>query len=61
MIKRLPPLNFVKVFECSARHLNLHRAAEELGVTPGAVSQQIRALETISTCHFLSGCTKSYG
>lgn len=45
MIKRLPPLNFVKVFECSARHLNLHRAAEELGVTPGAVSQQIRALE----------------
>lgn len=46
MIKRLPPLNFVKVFECSARHLNLHRAAEELGVTPGAVSQQIRALET---------------
>ncbi|MCX7306585.1 MAG: LysR substrate-binding domain-containing protein [Afipia sp.] len=46
MIKRLPPLNFVKVFECAARHLNLHRAAEELGVTPGAVSQQIRALET---------------
>ena len=45
MIKRLPPLNFVKVFECSARHLNLRRAAEELGVTPGAVSQQIRALE----------------
>lgn len=45
MIKRLPPLNFVKVFESSARHLNLHRAAEELGVTPGAVSQQIRALE----------------
>jgi LysR family transcriptional regulator, glycine cleavage system transcriptional activator len=33
------------VFECSARHGNLHRAAEELGVTPGAVSQQIRSLE----------------
>lgn len=45
-MKRLPPLNFVKVFECSARHGNLHRAAEELGVTPGAVSQQIRSLET---------------
>jgi LysR family glycine cleavage system transcriptional activator len=44
-MKRLPPLNFVKVFECSARHGNLHRAAEELGVTPGAVSQQIRLLE----------------
>ena len=45
-MKRLPPLNFVRVFECSARHGNLHRAAEELGVTPGAVSQQIRSLET---------------
>ncbi len=44
-MKRLPPLNFVRVFECSARHGNLHRAAEELGVTPGAVSQQIRSLE----------------
>lgn len=45
-MKRLPPLNFVRVFECSARHGNLHRAAEELGVTPSAVSQQIRMLET---------------
>ena len=45
-MKRLPPLNFVRVFECSARHGNLHRAAEELGVTPGAVSQQIRSLES---------------
>lgn len=44
-MKRVPPLNFVKVFECSARHGNLHRAAVELGVTPGAVSQQIRSLE----------------
>lgn len=44
-MKRLPPLNFVKVFECSARHGNLHRAADELGVTPGAVSQQVRSLE----------------
>lgn len=44
-VKRLPPLNSIRIFECSARHLNLHRAAEELSVTPGAVSQQIRALE----------------
>lgn len=44
-MKRMPPLNFVRVFECSARHLNFRRAAEELGVTPGAVSQQIRMLE----------------
>jgi LysR family transcriptional regulator, glycine cleavage system transcriptional activator len=35
----------MRVFECAARHLNLRRAAVELCVTPGAVSQQIRNLE----------------
>lgn len=42
---RLPPLNGIRVFECAARHLNFRRAAEELHVTPGAVSQQIKQLE----------------
>ncbi|HEX2511977.1 MAG TPA: LysR substrate-binding domain-containing protein [Xanthobacteraceae bacterium] len=42
---RLPPLGSIRVFECAARHLNLRRAAHELCVTPGAVSQQIRTLE----------------
>lgn len=44
-MKRLPPLNSLRVFEAAARHLSFTRAAEELHVTPGAVSQQIKALE----------------
>lgn len=43
--QRLPPLNALKAFEASARHLNLSMAARELSVTPGAISQQIRLLE----------------
>lgn len=42
---RLPPLIAMRVFEAAARHLSFRRAAEELFVTPGAVSQQIRLLE----------------
>jgi len=43
--RRLPPLNALRAFEAAARHLNFSRAAEELAVTPGAVSQQIQNLE----------------
>lgn len=39
------PLNALRAFEVSARHLNLTRAAEELNVTQTAVSQHIRNLE----------------
>lgn len=42
---RLPSLNALRAFEAVARHLSLTRAAEELHVTPAAVSHQIRALE----------------
>lgn len=42
---RLPPLNGLRVFEVVTRHLNFRLAAEELGVTQGAVAQQIRGLE----------------
>lgn len=42
---RLPPLQALRAFEAAARHLNFTRAAEELFVTQGAVSQQIRQLE----------------
>jgi LysR family transcriptional regulator, glycine cleavage system transcriptional activator len=42
---RLPPLLALRVFESAARHLSFTKAAEELFVTPGAVSQQIRLLE----------------
>lgn len=42
---RLPPLNGLRVFEVVTRHLNFRLAAEELGVTQGAVAQQVRGLE----------------
>src|SRR3977135_1779172 len=44
MLRRLPPLNALKAFEAAARSESLTRAAEELGVTQGAVSQQVKAL-----------------
>src|SRR5436190_11693121 len=45
MSYRLPPLNGLRAFEAAARHLSFKRAADELGVTPGAVSQQVKSLE----------------
>ncbi|NMF89025.1 transcriptional regulator GcvA [Aromatoleum petrolei] len=42
---RLPPLNAIRAFEAAARHLSITVAADELHVTPGAVSRQIRSLE----------------
>ena len=45
MSYRLPPLNGLRAFEAAARHLSFTRAADELGVTPGAVSQQVKSLE----------------
>lgn len=43
--RRLPSLNALRAFEAAARHRSVTRAADELGVTPGAVSRQVRALE----------------
>lgn len=40
------PLNALRTFEAAARHQSFLNAADELGVTPGAVSRQIKALET---------------
>jgi len=45
MAVRLPPLNALKAFEVTARHLSVKKAAAELSVTPAAVSHQIKALE----------------
>jgi LysR family glycine cleavage system transcriptional activator len=42
---RYPPLNSLRMFESAARHLNFRIASEELGVTQGAVAQQVRGLE----------------
>lgn len=40
-----PPLNFIRSFECAARHLSFTRAAQELGYTQAAISTHVRALE----------------
>src|SRR6516162_2490907 len=45
MRPRLPLLNALKAFEAAARHESFTRAAEELCVTQGAVSYQVKALE----------------
>lgn len=45
MIRRLPPLNAIRAFEAAGRHLSFTRAADELHVTQGAVSHQVKALE----------------
>jgi LysR family glycine cleavage system transcriptional activator len=42
---RLPPLRALLAFEAAARHLSIARAAEELCVTPAAISHHIRSLE----------------
>ncbi|MFM9272134.1 transcriptional regulator GcvA [Halomonas elongata] len=44
-IPPLPPLNSLVAFEAAARHLSFTLAADELHVTPGAISRQIRSLE----------------
>jgi LysR family glycine cleavage system transcriptional activator len=45
MSRSLPPLNALRAFEAAARHLSFSRAAEELGVTQGAISKHVIALE----------------
>src|SRR5258705_2572023 len=45
MPRQLPPLNALKAFEAAARSESFTRAAEELCVTQGAVSHQVKSLE----------------
>ncbi len=45
MTYRLPALNALRAFEAAARHLSFRMAASELGVTAGAISQQVKKLE----------------
>ena len=45
MSRRQLPLNALRAYEAAARHCHLKSAAEELGVTQGAISQQVKALE----------------
>lgn len=50
MSRSLPPLGWFRAFECAARLQSFTAAADELGMTQSAVSQQIRALESRLGC-----------
>jgi LysR family glycine cleavage system transcriptional activator len=54
VVRRLPPLNALKAFEAAARHESFTQAAQELCVTQGAVSQQVKALETELGCRLFN-------
>lgn len=45
MPDRLPPLTALRAFDAAARHMSFAKAADELNVTPAALSFQIKSLE----------------
>jgi LysR family transcriptional regulator, glycine cleavage system transcriptional activator len=49
-MNKLPPLIELRAFDAAARHLSFKEAAAELGVTPTAISHQIRLLEQYCGC-----------
>lgn len=46
-MRKLPPLAALRAFEAAARHMSFLKAAEELNVTPTAISHQIKLLEAV--------------
>lgn len=46
VMTKLPPMSELQAFAAAARHLSFRKAATELGVTPTAISHQIRLLES---------------
>src|ERR1044072_2380901 len=58
-MRKLPSLNGLRAFEVAARHLNFRLAAEELGVTQGAVAQQVRGLEAQLGIALLEGLPRT--
>jgi LysR family transcriptional regulator, glycine cleavage system transcriptional activator len=59
MSYRLPPLNALRAFEVAARHLSFKHAAEELCVTPTAISHQIKQLEEFMGAELFRRLTRS--
>jgi len=45
LIDRFPGLRSMRAFTAAGRHMSFSKAAEELGVTPAAISHQIKTLE----------------
>ena len=58
-LARLPSLNGLRAFEVASRHLNFRLAAEELGVTQGAVAQQVRNLDAQLGLHLFHRRSRS--
>lgn len=58
MFDRLPPLQSLRAFEAAARLLSMSRAAEELHLTHGAISRQIKALEEHLGVHLFTRMTR---
>jgi LysR family glycine cleavage system transcriptional activator len=58
MKHHLPPLDSLKAFESAARHLSFSLAAEELCLTKGAISYQIRKLEETIDCALFKRATR---
>ena len=58
MKHKLPSLEALKVFESAARHLSFSLAAQELCLTKGAVSYQIRKLEESIDCALFRRATR---
>lgn len=54
MAKRLPNLTSLRAFEAAARHESFTKAANELGMTQAAVSQQVKALEIEIGCQLFT-------
>ncbi|MGB0552040.1 MAG: LysR family transcriptional regulator [Alphaproteobacteria bacterium] len=57
MARQLPLLNALRTFEAAGRHVSFIHAAEELSVTPGAVSRQVRCCSNGSVRSYLGGLT----
>lgn len=47
------PLNGLRTFDVVVRHMSLKKAAEELNVTPSAVSHRLRVLERVLGCRLI--------
>lgn len=54
----LPPLNTLRGFDAAARHLSFTLAADELHLTQGAISRQVRDLELALDCQLFRRMTR---
>jgi LysR family transcriptional regulator, glycine cleavage system transcriptional activator len=59
MARKLPPLNSLPSFEAAARLLNFSKAAQELSLTPGAISRAIKTLEDQLSVQLFERATRS--